>query len=242
VEPAALKLLICVAAADIFGLPFDPDAGPPPQLPALTRYEPPVFPPSLRVTSISDGYVSMMFTVATDGQVEDSVAIDASHPAFARAVQDALSQWRFVAAAGATTPRREYIQFDFKRTGTVSALSHFDAGKSLFPPGRAAGSQPIRTVSWHALQTPPERIAAATPIYPEALRSKPVKGYAMVSFVIDADGQVRVPVVTGSSDALFGEAALGAVRQWRFAPPLHEGNTVQVIVERSFTFGSGAAR
>lgn len=236
---AAFKYAICIATAGVFGLPFNLDNGPPPQLPELARYEPPVFPQSLRVTSVSDGYATLMFTVDAGGRVDDAVATEASHPAFVQAVQDALLQWRFVPAASATVPRREFIRFDFKRTGIVSALSHFDASKSGFPEVPAAQAQPIRTISWEALPLPPERIAAVTPAYPQALRGRAVKGYAIVSFVIDATGRVRVPAVTGASETEFGQAVLVAVRQWRFAPPQHEGRAVHVLVERSFSFGGG---
>jgi TonB family protein len=178
-----------------------------------------------------------MLTVDAEGDVEDSVALEATHPAFVTAVQDALHKWRFEPTASATTPRREVIRFDFKRTGVIGSLSQRDANKALFPDA-AAQSLPIKTVAWEELTAPPERIATALPAYPAALRRERVKGYAMVSFLIDAKGAVRVPTVAGSSDPAFGTAALVAVKQWRFAPPQHDGQTVHVRVERSFSFGS----
>lgn len=234
-----LNCLICVAGAGMFQLPFDFANGPPPQLPALTRYEPPAFPASLRLTSITDGYATMMFTVDAEGEVGDAVALEASHPAFVDAVRDALFRWRFQFVESSTVPRREVIQFEFKRTGTISSLSQRDATKSFFPQTETAQTAPIRSIEWGALEAPPERIVMTTPVYPQALRLQRIKGYAIVSFVIDATGRVRVPVVTGASEAQFGEAALSAVREWRFEPPSHEGGAVHVLVERSFTFGAG---
>jgi TonB family protein len=229
---------ICVAAAGVFGLPLDLHGGPPPQLPALMRYEPPAFPESLRLTTIRDGYATMMFTVGGDGRVEDAVGLEASHPAFIDAMRETLSKWRFQSAAGATTPRREVFRFDFRRTGIVTSMSHGDAGKSFFPETPAAHERPLRTLEWSQLTQPPQRITTATPKYPAALRKQSVAGFAVVSFVIDIAGAVRVPVVVMATEPLFGGAALEAVKQWRFAMPRESDEPVNVRVERSFEFGN----
>jgi TonB family protein len=230
--------VIGMAGAGMFSLPFDITEGPPAELPPLIRYEPPAFPAALRATSVSDGYAKMMFTIDGQGRVDDAVALEASHPAFADSVIDALSRWRFQDSASDTKPRREVIQFQFKRTGLVSAVSQRDASKSFFPGDSAPESRPIRTVAATDPRAVPERIVSAAPVYPKALRKQRDTGYASVSFVIDATGSVRVPAVTGESDREFGLSALDAVRQWRFAPPAHASSTVHVLVERSFSFGT----
>jgi TonB family protein len=236
-----LNCFLGVAGAGMFSLPFDLSDGPPAELPPLSRYEPPQFPPRLRATSIVDGYAKMMFTVDEHGAVEDAVALEASHPAFEQAVRSALEEWRFKSADSPTTPRREVIQFEFKRTGHISALSQRDASKAFFPAATPSPEErPIKTVSWDELPSLPERVASAAPAYPAAFRKQPTQGYASVSFVIDADGAVRVPVVLHASEKEFGESALRAVRQWRFTPPQHDIATVHVLAERSFTFGTGS--
>lgn len=231
-----------IAAAGVFELPLTFDNGPPPQLPALTRYEPPTFPDSLRLSSIADGYATMMFTIDEEGRVSDSIAIEASHPAFAESMRDVLAKWRFEVTAGVTTPRRELIQFDFRRTGTVSSLSQRDASKAAFPTTPMEHDRPIRTVEWADLMTPPQRLEGSMPRYPSRLREQGVQGFARVHFVIDRQGAVRVPVVIDASDARFGEAALSAIGQWRFAPTLIGDEPVNVRVERTFSFGARTQR
>ena len=227
-----LKSLLCIAGAGLFGLPLDSLAAPP-GLPPLTAYEPLRFPDSLRLTSVADGYALMMFTIRPEGEVDDAVAIEASHPAFVDVVKDGLSKWRFEAAAA---PRRELIQFDFRRTGMVASLSQRDASKSFFPD--PAQSEPvIRTVEWDEMQQQPKRTVSVLPAYPRGASAESSRGFAVVNCIIDSTGAVRVPVVTEASDPRFGEAALKAVRQWRFVPPTQEGRAVNVRMTRSFNFG-----
>lgn len=233
---------LLIATAGIFELPLGLENGPPPQLPALTRYEPPAFPDTLRLTAITDGYATMMFTIGDDGRVEDSVAIEASHPAFAQTMREALARWRFEAAESPTTPRRELITFDFRRTGTVASLSQRDASKAAFPMTPADRDRPIRTVEWAQLVVPPPRLQGTMPLYPPELRSRGVRGFAHIAFIIDMEGIVRVPVVLSASAPPFGSASLAAVKGWRFDRPSVADERVNVRVERFFNFGSPSTR
>jgi TonB family protein len=235
-------ILIACAATALVGLPFDLRAEPPKGLPPLTLYAAPAFPEGLRLTSVTDGYATVIMTLREDGSVDDVVALEASHPAFVESVLKAVRQWRFDTAqpiqeAAASRPRREVIQFDFRRTGTIDSVSQRDATKAFFPQRPAAGELPLRTVDWEQLDVPPQRIAVVQPKVPQGLRTTD-KGYASLSFVIDADGNVRVPAVAQSSHAEFGAAAVAAVKQWRFAPPRQGDTAIQVWATRSFSFGA----
>jgi TonB family protein len=237
-----LECWLPLATAGIFELPLAFETGPPPQLPALTRYEPPTFPHVLQLTPITDGYATMMFTIDDDGRVEDSVAIEASHPAFAETMREVFAKWRFERAESQTTPRRELFTFDFRRTGTVASLSQRDASKAAFPMTPAGPERPIRTVDWADLVSPPVRLQGAMPLYPPELRTRAVRGFTRVAFIVDMEGVVRVPVILEASAPLFGSAALAAVKGWRFERPSVADERVNVRVERSFNFGSSAAR
>ncbi len=234
-------VVAALAAAAAAAEPWDFSSGPPATLPALHRYEAPVFPEKLRPTTVTAGYATVIFTVKADGRIEDAVALEASDPAFVDATLDALMKWRLADARSTTVPRREIIQFDYRRSGTVASLSHRDAIKSVFAAVDDASPR-VRTLEWEQMKHAPRRVAGSMPMYPEKLRSQPVRGHAMVDFVIDSAGRVRVPTVADSSSAEFGEAALAAVREWRFEPPQDEGAAVHVRVIRSFSFGSGVAR
>lgn len=234
---SGVECLIIVAGAGAFAFPLDLSSGPPPQLPPLRRYEAPAFPEQLRLTSIVDGHATMMFTIDAEGFVDDSLAIEASHPAFESTMRDTLAKWRFERTAAASVPRREAFQFDFRRTGSVTSSSQRDASKAFFPPLPPANERPIRTLDENVPALRPQRTGGLAPIYPQALKEQGVAGHAVVSFVIDTTGRVRVPAVVAFSEPAFADAVLQAVRAWQFSPVVHEGERVQVNVVRRFAFG-----
>jgi len=59
---------------------------------------------------------------------------------------------------------------------------------------------------------------------------------AVVGFRISAEGDVLDPVVSGASGPEFGEFALGAVRQWIFAPAIREHRYVEQPEKLIFIF------
>lgn len=224
--PLTVALLLALSAADASA---QWGARAPEGLPELERYEAPMFPPELAARSVFQGYAVVAFTVDDEGRVSDAFALGASHPAFADAVVKALAQWQLKPADSATTPRREVIRFAFRREETVGTANHLDAVRNQFPERTAMQSM----VSPEELADPPQRIFGDKP---GAVGSHP-RGKAVVSFIIDPQGQVRVPVVQSATDPAFGAAALAAVRQWRYAPPQRKGIPVAVSLAQSFSYG-----
>ncbi|MBI5424375.1 MAG: TonB family protein [Opitutae bacterium] len=64
------------------------------------------------------------------------------------------------------------------------------------------------------------------PVYPEAARATKLEGRVIVDMLVDEHGVVTEARVAHSDNAVFDEAALAAVRQWRFKPGLDEGKPV----------------
>jgi TonB family protein len=58
-----------------------------------------------------------------------------------------------------------------------------------------------------------------------------------VEFYIDEQGNVRMAAVprTSAGDA-YAAAAVAAVEQWRFEPPLRRGQPVLVLAQQEFNF------
>jgi TonB family protein len=75
-----------------------------------------------------------------------------------------------------------------------------------------------------------------TPEYPKALYRKRVAGNATVSFKIDRRGRVEEAAVASASLPEFGEAALAAIRQWRFLPGVKHGRAVESRAQMPFNF------
>ena len=81
----------------------------------------------------------------------------------------------------------------------------------------------------------PRRVFSVAPVYPAIARQARVQGAVVINAVIGVDGAVRdTQIVTIMP--LLDQAALDAVRQWRYAPTLLNGTPVAVIMTVSVRF------
>ncbi len=76
---------------------------------------------------------------------------------------------------------------------------------------------------------PPKQIKDVRPIYPPLAQSARVQGVVIIEATIDAQGIVKDAKITRSIP-LLDEAALDAVRQWRYAATVIDGIPVAVIM------------
>jgi periplasmic protein TonB len=79
------------------------------------------------------------------------------------------------------------------------------------------------------------------PDYPFKLSSI-LTGSAVVVFTVRADGKVADAAVVEADDVLFGEAAVSAVRKWRFHPAVVKGAPVDCRMTLPFAFSSPYGR
>ena len=71
---------------------------------------------------------------------------------------------------------------------------------------------------------PLQLVSGAGAIYPPAAKAEGVEGQVKVAYGVTVDGRVvRAHVVESEPAGVFDEAALEAVRQWRFNPPVVDG-------------------
>jgi protein TonB len=83
----------------------------------------------------------------------------------------------------------------------------------------------------------PVPVAQGAVPYPAAARSKGITGHVTVALQIDARGSVtRVDLVDADPPGVFDDAALRAVRGWRFQPATYQGAPVAVRVEQTLRF------
>lgn len=88
---------------------------------------------------------------------------------------------------------------------------------------------------------PPDRIAYVRPDYPPIAISARVSGSVIIEAIIGTDGLVRDAKVLRSIP-LLDDAALKAVRQWRYTPTLLNGVPVAVIMTVTVTFTLGGVQ
>lgn len=74
----------------------------------------------------------------------------------------------------------------------------------------------------------PTPVSQAAPKFPKTLKKRKVaKGQVVVTFVVDESGSVVSPKVQKSTNSGFNEAALSAVKKWRFKPGMKDGKKVK---------------
>ena len=74
---------------------------------------------------------------------------------------------------------------------------------------------------------PPEVLAAGGIEYPPEARDKKIEGYVKVAYDVNADGTVsNARIVESDPPGVFDEAALKAVRTWRFKAAVDRGKLV----------------
>jgi protein TonB len=81
----------------------------------------------------------------------------------------------------------------------------------------------------------PQKIADAKPVYPPIARAAGIDGIVIVEAIIDETGAVRDARVLRSVP-LLDQAALDAVRQWRFTPSTLNGVPVAVVMTVTVRF------
>lgn len=82
----------------------------------------------------------------------------------------------------------------------------------------------------------PRAVFQPPPDYPAELRRKRVEGTVYVVFVVDKNGRVMNPTVQSSTHPALEQAALQAVRRWRFEPGRRRGQPVQFKMRVPITF------
>ena len=97
-------------------------------------------------------------------------------------------------------------------------------------PPRQAG--PVRVAD---LPVTPRKIGDVRPVYPEIARLTRVEGTVILEAVLDTTGRVTQLRVIKSAP-MFDQAALDAVRQWRYTPSLYGSHPVSVLMSITVRF------
>jgi protein TonB len=156
-------------------------------------------------------------------------------------------RWRRIGASGGSAPPalatdREVLAYVRLKPGAIGYVS-LDAdvqGVKVVPVGGKAeaaapaggGIAPI-PVQGNAM---PERIFHVQPQYPTIARSARVQGTVTVEVIVGPSGTVEQARVVRSIPAL-DDAAVAAVRQWKYKPTVVNGAAVPVTMLVHVAFG-----
>lgn len=88
-----------------------------------------------------------------------------------------------------------------------------------------------------ALDVEPVPIFRPQPAFPYDMRRKGVTGTATVEFIIGRRGQVAAARAVEADAPEFAQAAVNAVRRWRFEPAEKDGVAVSTRMRTTLSFG-----
>jgi protein TonB len=84
---------------------------------------------------------------------------------------------------------------------------------------------------------PPVVLRRVTPRYPRQARASGANGLVLLEAVLDREGHVEKSIRVVRSVPMLDEAAIEALRQWRFRPARdHRQQTVRVVLEVPMRF------
>jgi len=221
-----------VSPAGLIGLPFAEVTLESPGLVAtkivLGRYTLPSPDPNLNDTFL----IKMRVTVSGAGDVETAKVIKypgGDHGAdelYAPALE-AIRQWKFepYAKKGRTKKVATTLFLRFVPDDRVSldGLEHKSA---------SVAGQPIEMTDLEAMSTLTRLVI---PTYPKEAMAMHLSGLGFVSVTIGKNGEV-VDVKKVKAHPLIAQAAVDAIRQWRFEPHTLNGEPVEVFTEVGVLF------
>jgi protein TonB len=91
------------------------------------------------------------------------------------------------------------------------------------------------TIRPHSGIKPPARVVYVAPVYPITARAARKEGLVIIEATIDEQGNVTQTQLLRSIP-LLDEAALVAVRQWKFSPTLLNGTPVSIVMTVTVNF------
>ncbi len=109
------------------------------------------------------------------------------------------------------------------------------------PAGTAAKMQFIDdepTEKAKVFDTPPRPVDLVHPKYPRELRREGREGVVTVAFTVNKKGRVNDVEIQDASARAFADAAVAAVRKWRFKPAKRDGKPVEVRISQTLRFNN----
>jgi protein TonB len=100
------------------------------------------------------------------------------------------------------------------------------------PPPAPEPQVPVRLTSQ---MRAPVKVRDAMPVYPVVAQAARIEGTVIIEAIIGLDGSVQDARILRSRPML-DQAALDAVRQWRYTPASFNGRTIPVIITVTVTF------
>ena len=179
------------------------------------------------VAEIRRGPDPVLITAATSAVTE--VAFKSAANAFTREAVAVLRHWQY--ARPARPPISFSVSFAFKPEAETTSTE----SARVVPLAPSSGPRPAEPVRVGSISISPRLVAHVRPLYPTRAVSARVEGTVILEARIDATGKVTNDKVLRSIP-LLDQAALHAVRQWRYAPTCLYGVGIPLIITVPVSF------
>lgn len=192
------------------------------------------YPPAMLYDGVRSGEVRLAISVDHEGRLTDHLVIGYTDPGFVETAITAVKHWTYepARANGRAQSARANVLFVFRDEGVIVQrlpgaieriyVSEMMSERYVYEPCR------LRDL---------DRIPTPVHVVSPAVRLEGAPRTVTVGFYIDEEGRVRMPAVEReSANDLLAVAAVTAVEQWRFEPPLRQGRPVLVYAQQDFTF------
>lgn len=179
----------------------------------IVRKVEPEYPALARQARIQ-GTVRFTAVLATDGSLKQLTLLG-GHPLLVQAAKQAVEQWRFRPTLLNGEP--------------VEVITNIDVGFTL-PDAPAGASRSAEAPDVHLIGggvSAPVPISRVQPKFPAGIPPETQEARVMLKIVIGTEGEVA-EVEPLDGDPAFFEAAIEAVKQWKFQPGMKEGKPVKV--------------
>ena len=209
--------------------------------PKLVKEVQPVYPEEARKAGV-EGVVILEGTTDTYGRVVDAKVLRGV-PQLDQAAVDALKQWVYepMVIDGKPKPVVFTVTMRFKLddkkkpdvAGAVGgAVAAAQAAAGQAPAGRPSTEEQSKfdgdAVRAVGEVKPPKLVKQVSPVYPETARQSRVEGVVILEAKTDDQGNVVDARVLRSVKGL-DQAALDAVRQWKYEPMVIDGKPRKVV-------------
>jgi TonB family protein len=179
----------------------------------------PVYPEDAKDAGVG-GVVDLKILVSPSGSVQHAEAVNGPEKLRAAAIE-AVSRWTFqpylVNGQPSTIETTEAFNFN-TRDGSVAILAE-PTGPVRVSAGVIAG----------------QIVSKVAPLYPAEARKAHISGTVIIRALISKDGEIiKAEVISGPD--LLRDAALDAVKQWKYKPYLLKGKPVEVDTQITVNF------
>ena len=195
-----------------------------------------IYPYSMTLSGILSGEARVMVSVDASGHLTDTLVVGYTNVAFADTAVNALKRWTYepARAHGMARTSRACVYFIFKnQTGIITQLL---PGMTDYRAVHGGEEHYVYAACrLRELDRIPIPSEVVQPVLPKGGLS--AKRSVTVEFYIDVEGKVRMPAIERSEpDDGYAAAAVRAVEQWRFEPPMRRGQPTLVLARQEFSF------